>query len=124
MYLLDSNIVIRAFQGYKKEAEFLRDHIKDSSIVISVIMVAEFLVKATDEQRVLFDSLVRQFGSVAIDEEVARLAGEYRKSFLSKTKKVFLTDCFLAAQAKVHKLILVTNNKTDFPMKDIEIISP
>jgi len=41
-----------------------------------------------------------------------------------KTKRVHLLDCFLAAQAKINKLTLVTHNKSDFPMKDIKVISP
>lgn len=58
-----------------------------------------------------------------VNLEVARLAGEYRKKFLKK-KRIQLLDYFLAAQAKLNNLILVTHNKSDFPMKDIKVISP
>lgn len=124
MYLPDSNVVIRAIQGHEIESLFLRYHIRKRTLVLSVVAIAEFLVKATDEEKERFDELVEEFGALVIDEKVARIAGEYRKQLLRKTKKTFLTDCFLAAQAKVHDLTLVTNNKADFPMEDIKIVAP
>lgn len=124
MYLPDSNVVIRALQGHEQEASFIKDNIVSRSIKISVVVVAEFLVKATEEQAERFNSILKEFGSLSIDEETARIAGEYRKKLLRKSKRVFLLDCFLAAQAKVHDLILVTRNSADFPMNDIGIVSP
>lgn len=124
MYLPDSNVVIRAFQGYEPEASLLKRHIMKGSIKISVIVVAEFLVKATDEQTERFNNLLKEFGSLLIEEEAAIIAAEYRKQFLGKSKRVFLLDCFLAAQAKLKNFILVTNNRSDFPMKDIQIVRP
>ena len=123
MYLPDSNIIIRAFKGYEPEASFIRRNIIDRSIKISVIVIAEFLVKANDEQAKRFNSVLEEFGSLPIDERIARAAGEYRKQFLRKTTRTFLLDCYLAAQAKLHNLTIVTNNRKDFPMKDINIIS-
>lgn len=54
---------------------------------------------------------------------VAKVAAEYRKQSF-KTKRVHLLDCFLAAQAKINKLTLVTNNRSDFPMTDIKVVTP
>lgn len=125
MYLADSNIFIRGINGgLRSETTFLQRSILDKKIAISVIVVAEFLVEATDEETKVFNQLLRQFGSLSIDEETAKKAAEYRKQFLRKSKRVFLLDCFLAAQAKLNNFTLVTNNRNDFPMKDIEIISP
>lgn len=124
MYLPDSNVLILAFKNHEPEATFLRRQILKRSIVISVIAIAEFLVKATEEQEERFDNLIREFKIVEIDEQTARTAAKYRKQYSQKSKRIFLIDCFLAAQAKVHNLILVTNNRPDFPMRDIKVISP
>lgn len=125
MYLPDSNIFIRGVnRGARPETTFLQRIVLDKKIVISVIVVAEFLVKAEEEEIEVFNKLLKRFGAISIGEGIARVAGEYQKQFQRKTKQGFLLDCFLAAQAKVHNLVLVTNDLADFPMKDISIISP
>jgi predicted nucleic acid-binding protein len=125
MYLLDTNIFIRGLSvGFKSETTFLQQIVSDKKIAISVVVVAEFLVKANSDEIGIFNKLLKEFGSLSIDEEMAKIAAEYRKQFLRKTKQGFLLDCFLAAQAKIHDFVLVTNDLADFPMKDISIMSP
>lgn len=122
-YLPDTNIFIKAAKGYAPEAQFLSKAIKKGQIIISVIVTAEFLAKADTLEQQAFEELLLKFAVLGIDLEVTRMAAEYRRISL-KQKRVHLLDCFLAAQAKLHHLTLVTGNKTDFPMKDIKVISP
>lgn len=124
MYLPDTNIFILAFSNFDPANSFLQKIIKQGKICISAVVMAEFLAKASAGEAKLFEQLVSQFGVLKVDEEVARMSAEYRKQLSQKSKRTILIDCFLAAQAKVHGLTLVTNNKSDFPMKDIKIISP
>lgn len=123
MYLPDSNILILAFHGHKAEAVFLEKCIMKRQLKISVIVLAEIYAGVNEIEKRSIDDLVTFFGEVPVDSIVARVAGEYRRQLARKKKRAYLADCFLAAQAKVHNLILVTNNKADFPMKDIKIIS-
>ena len=122
-YLPDTNILIRAAKGCSPESEFLNKIVKKRQIMISTIVVGEFLAKATDLEEGMFKSLLAELTIIPIDLEVAKVAAVYRRESL-KTKRGQMLDCFLAAQAKVHKLTLVTNNKSDFPMKDVKIITP
>ena len=124
MFLPDSNIFIRAFQKKEKEATFLNKAIAQNKLAISVIVIAEFFPRALPEELIAFYKLLDTFQIIEIDRKIAEVAGQYRKEFIRKTKRIFVIDCFLAAQAKVHSLILVTNNRPDFPMKDIKIIVP
>lgn len=122
-FLPDTNIFIRASKGFEKELTFLNQQIENGELIISVIVIGEFYPRASEGEKQIFDDLVDRFGVLGIDEEVAKTAGNYRQEFIRKSKKVFLLDCFLAAQAKLNNLTLVTNNKSDFPMKDIKIIA-
>lgn len=122
-YLPDANIFIRAAKGDDVESDFLNTAIKKKQIVISTVVIAEFLVKAGEAEEKTFKELLSFFPIISIDSEVAQLAAQYRKESL-KIKRVQMLDCFLAAQAKLKGLVLVTNNKSDFPMKDIKVISP
>lgn len=123
MYLPDTNVFILGLKGNKKEASFLAKAISKNKLFISVSVVAEFLAKAEGEGQESFLTLMGKFPVLDVDREVAQVAAQYRKQSL-KTKKVFMLDCFLAAQAKLNYLTLVTNNKADFPMKDIRVIVP
>lgn len=122
-YLPDTNIFIRAAKGYSPELEFLDKAIQKRQIVISSIVIGEFLAKATAQEGKAFENLLNEFTILPIDEEVAKIAARYRKESL-KVKRGQMLDCFLAAQAKLKGLVLVTNNKPDFPMKDLKVITP
>lgn len=121
-YLPDTNVFIRAINGFDPEAKFLRKHI--NSIEISIIVVTEFWANPKPGEIELFADLISRLNVIPIDAEIARKAGVYRNKLIKKSKRSQMIDCFLAAQAKVHHLTLVTNNKADFPMRDIKIITP
>lgn len=122
-YLPDTNVFIKASKGYSTESTFLEKIIKRRQIIISSVVAAEFLAKASTQEQRAFENLLSEFVSLNIDIEVAKIAAEYRRQSF-KTKRVHLLDCFLAAQAKLHNLTLVTNNKADFPMRDIKVAAP
>lgn len=123
MFLLDSNIIILALKHQSKEQKLLEKVVKDQQLFISVISIGEILVKTSKKEEKVFNGLVDVANILPLDEESARIAAKYRKKYLKKSRTKLL-DYFIAAQAKLHKLTLVTNNKVDFPMKDIKIVSP
>lgn len=123
-YLLDTNILLEAFLGKEPTASLMKNWIINGRIALCPVSVAEILSKATGEEKEKINILVQKFGVLSIDEKVAEIAGNYRFEFSRKAKKVYLLDCFIAAIAKKHNLILVTHNVKDYPMKDIEIIDP
>ncbi|MBI4039165.1 PIN domain-containing protein [Candidatus Daviesbacteria bacterium] len=123
MYLLDTNVFILGLRGEEPEANLLKKAIQNNKLFISSVVIGEFLSKITEQEAESFYILVEMFKVLPVDKEVAVVAAEYRKTSL-KTKRIHLLDCFLAAQAKLQNLILVTNNKSDFPMKDVRTITP
>lgn len=121
-YLPDTNVFIRAMNGFWPEANFLKKHIKE--LALSVIVIAEVWAKPQGEEKVRLQELIGELDVIGIDIEIAREAGEYRSQMVKRSGRGYLQDCFLAAQAKVHHLTLVTSNKADFPMRDIKVITP
>lgn len=123
MYLLDTNVLILAIKAKEPDKSFLKKVISQKQLYISAISVGEFLSQAEKEAENKFNRLIREFPILDIDVDTAKIAAQYRKKFL-KIRRTQLLDYFIAAQAKINNLTLVTNNKSDFPMKDIQIISP
>ena len=97
---------------------------EEKSLVLSSIVVAEFLSGATKDEEIAFRSLLENFEVLPVDSIVAQVGASYRKEFKTKEKKAWLSDCLVAATCKVFGVTLVTFDRKDYPMKDIEIISP
>ncbi len=123
-FLPDSNILIRFFRQESAETEFLKEHLKAGIMYISPVVIGKIVSKASSLELEQFEQLISYWPIIPVDKEIAIVAGNYRKQIVSKTKKVYLLDCFLAATCKVHNLTLVTNDLKDYPMKDIKIIKP
>lgn len=123
MYLVDTNILIPAIAQKEPDYSFLQKIISKNQLYLSVICIGEYLSKATVEEESEIDKLVQNFPPLSVDLNIARLAASYRKKFW-KAKRILLLDYFLAAQAKLNDLTLVTHNKSDFPMRNIKIITP
>lgn len=124
MYLPDTNVFIRALHGKEPDASFLKRAIERNNCFISVVVIAEFLVSADDKAEEVFRTFMSKLVILPVDTSTAEKAASYRKELKTKTKRIIIVDCFLAAQAKLNHLTLITNNKSDFPMKDIKVISP
>jgi len=122
LVLPDTNILILALKKEKPYSSFLRGLIVNKRLILSAVVVAEFLVGATEEQEKIFNLLLTQFKVVSVDLAVAQLAAVYRKKHLEKGKKIGLPDCFIAATCKIHKIVLATLNKKDYPMEDLRIL--
>ncbi len=123
MYLVDTNILILGIAKKNPDYNFLQKAILNNQLYISVVSVGEFLSRSSEGEDEELQELLKNFPVLNVDLETAKLAASYRKKFL-KTKRVQLLDYFLAAQAKLNDLTLVTNNEADFPMTDIKIMSP
>ena len=124
LILVDTNFLILAMANWQNYGQVLKKIIKSGKMALSVIVIAEFLAGANkEEERVMLD-LVDKFEVIDIDKEVATAAGQYRKKFKKLKRKVYLPDCLIAASCKVNDLSLLTLNKKDYPMTDIDFFNP
>lgn len=120
LFLPDTNILIYALANKAPFAQYLREWVENKTLVLSAIVVAEFLSKATTSEEKMFAALLDQFGSLPVDTTIARIAASYRKSFEKSVYRLKLPDCLIAATAKFYNATLVTFDIKDFPMKDIK----
>lgn len=123
MFLIDTNVLIQALKQNQPDAKTLDSLAAKGNIYISVITEAEFLSKASVKEKRGLEKILHVSQIINIDSQVARQAAKYRTQF-KKTSRTKLLDSLIAAQAKIYKLTLVTNNKSDFPMTDIKIVKP
>ena len=120
--LFDTDILIAYSKG--KLYDFIHDLVKpENQFFSSVITIAEFRVGLNKDIQFTMEKIKQMFSPLSLDEEVAEMAGAFRQYFLKRGKTIPLDDHFVAATAIKYNLILVTNNKKDFPHKGLRLYS-
>lgn len=122
-FLPDTNVIINFFKNKEPDASFMKKALNEEEVFLSPIVIAELAAGASPKEKKDLLKLASETKVVEIRDKTAFMAGDYRVR-LNRLKDVYLLDCFIAASAKEHKLILVTNNTSDYKMKDIRIIAP
>ena len=118
-YLLDTNICIYTIK--KKPAVVLKRVVskQPGQIAISTITLAELEYGIArshypDRNRVALLEFLLPFTILDFDQAASAEYGHIRSSLESKGKPVGPMDLLLAAQARSHGLVLVTNNEKEF----------
>lgn len=124
MYLLDSDIMIWALRG-KSDVVKVISKIKDQSKThISTMTVAEVYMGMFPSEETATEDLLHQNLIIPVSEDIAKEGGLYFNQFRKLRLKMSISDCLIAATAKVNDLILVTLNTRHFPMGDIKVVNP
>jgi predicted nucleic acid-binding protein len=119
-YLIDTNILIQAIRQRKGRWELLQGLVLGGgSLACSVITTGEIYsgMRAHERDRTL--ELLAGFDEHAVSGELARYAGLLKNEWRVKGFTLTLADTIIAATAITHKLMLVTENRKDFPMPEL-----
>lgn len=122
-YLLDSDIIIDYLARQERAIALIEQIIQfDQLPAVSVLTEIEVKIGLQDAQVLkvnkFFDALV----IVPVTGDITKLAIEIIRFWRKKGKTLHLVDACIAATAIQNKLILVTNNKKDYPMKDLKLL--
>ena len=117
----DTNVWVAYFLEREPVASFVAEAILSLNVVLSVVSVSEFLVKADKNQEKEMLRLVDEVGVIPVTKEIALEAVRLRKQALKKSKKQLMLDCYIAATAKVCGAELVTFDKHDYPFTGVKI---
>jgi predicted nucleic acid-binding protein len=142
LYLIDSNVYIRAFRELefgRALQEFHRLHV--SRLVVSAVVASELLIGAQrpDRERALRRTLIEPFRARrrlvsptwSTWELVAKIDRGIRARAVNRTKldqRSFLQDILIAASAREVGATIITENTTDFTLigrhVDIAFVTP
>lgn len=115
-YLLDSNAIITWFNGRNRAlVERLKAH--DGEFGTSTIVIFELYFGAFNSSRVAdnIDRLTNlKMPVLEFGEADAQAAGEVRAALKKAGTPIGPYDLLIAAQAKARRLVMVTNNVTEF----------
>ena len=119
MYLLDTNICIYIINNHPKKVVEKIKSLKPNQIKLSAISLGELEYgvsksKYKERNRDALVNFVSAFNIIPFDDEDAEVFGLIRAELESRGQIIGSYDMQIAAQAISKKLILVTNNISEF----------
>lgn len=119
--VLDTDVLIDVLRGREAARSFLEDAADRFVPCCSVISVAELHAGMRPEEeagtRTLLDGLV----IIPVTQEIAEAAGRFKQR--SRSRRLELADCLIAATAFVEGATLATGNVKDYPMQEITVVN-
>jgi predicted nucleic acid-binding protein len=121
-YLLDTTVLIAHLRGNQGVAELLLELLSDGqSLCTSCVNVAEIEQGIRPRERRAATALLGRLEFLSTTREAATRAGRYRAEWERRGKTLHLADALVAGTARAHGAVLLTDNVSDFPMRDIHV---
>jgi predicted nucleic acid-binding protein len=90
----------------------------------SAITIGEMYAGMRPHERAATEALLAELTCYDVTSEVARGAGLLRNEWKSKGQTLALDDMIIAATVIAHGLVLLTDNRKDFPMPELGLYPP
>lgn len=124
MIVLDTDIVIWILRGNQSMVAAIDRLVSKESIGISTITVAEIYKNVFPIEMLALEDFISHQELFPVSLDIAKTAGLYWNQYHHRLKNLSLTDCLIAATAKIHQAALATMNVKHFPMEDIKLLNP
>jgi len=112
--IVDTDVLIDATRNNPQALAFFEQH--KYAIAFSVVTLTELHSGFRDKnEEARVTAFCHFFDRYAVDEEIAVLAGRFRKQY-AKVDATGVADCLIAATAVLNNATLVTLNKKHYPM--------
>lgn len=124
-HLLDTTVLIGQLRGDPTVADLVLSlHREGHSLCTSCVNVAEIERGIKPKERKAAERLLDRLEYLSTTKEAAFRAGRYQREWGRRGRTIQVADALVAATARVHGAVLVTDNVDDFPMRDIRVRRP
>jgi tRNA(fMet)-specific endonuclease VapC len=124
-FLLDTTVLIAHLRGDEDVARFLLDLVGAGHVVgVCCVNVAEIERGIRPRERKAAEALLARLAYLPTTQEAAVRAGRYMAELARRGRTLHLADALVAATARTHGAVLVTDDVADFPMRDVRVVSP
>ena len=117
---MDSDVLIEVLRGRKPEIlqQWHDLALSSEAVYYSPVSAAEVGHGMRERERLAVERLFAALTCMPIDEEIGRRAGKFLQAFHA-SHGLELGDALIAATAAVYELMLWTQNRKHFPMKEV-----
>ncbi len=116
--VVDTDVLILHLRGSESVRAILRAAAQDSLLSCSAITIGEIYAGLREEEREKTERLLNSLAVIAVDRNIAALAGDYRRTI--RSQQLELDDCMIAATCVVHQATLITGNSKHYPMRELK----
>lgn len=122
IYLLDTSVIIDALNRKRGRWELLASLIEaGDTLACSVVTLTEIYAGIRPKEFLLTERFLDGLEHYEVDSRLARYAGLLKNEWASKGRTLGVVDMLIAATALAHELILMTDNRKDFPMAQLDL---
>ncbi len=118
--LLDTHVLIDVLRGREEAKTFVLEATRDAVPCCSVISVAELYAGMYPEEREATLNLLDALVVLPVSRSIAELGGHFKQR--TKSRRLELADCLIAATAFIEGATLATGNVKDYPMKEVRVV--
>jgi predicted nucleic acid-binding protein len=119
--LLDSSVLIDVLRSRHKRRQLLADLVlAGHSLATSALNVAEVFAGMRPQEERQTKEFLDALDCYALTNSSAKLAGTLKNTWARKGRTLTLADAIVAAVALEHDCTLMTDNRKDFPMPELE----
>jgi len=120
--MLDTSVLIDVLRGRKDRRLLLRRLVGEGhSLSTTVLNVAELYAGMRAGEEVRTEEFLGALECVELRSSAARLAGQLKSAWQKRGRTLTLSDTIIAAVAIEQQRVLLTDNRKDFPMRELSV---
>jgi tRNA(fMet)-specific endonuclease VapC len=121
-YLLDTSVVIDALNQNRGRWQLLASLVEaGDTLACSVVTLTEIYAGLRPKELPTTERFLDELEHYELDSQLARRAGLLKNEWDKRGRTLVVFDLIIAATALAHDLVLMTDNRKDFPMTDLAL---
>jgi len=122
IYLLDTSVIIDALNGKRGRWQLLKALVESGeTLACSAMTVMEIYAGLRPHESATTQAFLDGLEHYAVDRELGRYAGLLKNEWAKQGRTLSAPDIVIAATALIHKLVLMTDSRKDFPMPQLTL---
>jgi predicted nucleic acid-binding protein len=122
IFLLDTSVVIDAINRKRGRWQLLKVLVESGeTLACSAITIMEIYTGLRPHESVTTQAFLDGLEHSTVDRDLGRYAGLLKNEWAKQGRTFSAPDVVIAATALVHKLVLITDNRKDFPMPQLAL---
>lgn len=121
-FLLDTTVLIDALRSRNHRRALLAELVQQGhTLTTSAINVAEIYAGMRPGEEPSTEAFLNSLHCHALTGGIARVAGSLKSRYARQGKTLHWPDILVAATALEHGLTLMTDNRSDFPLPELNL---